>query len=182
MFSMIFIATSAIIFTGCKKKLFFNIGDEYQGGIIFYIDDTDEHGLICAKANQANNITWFNGDDNPTYASGSGIGTGNTNTNTIVTAYGNGSYAAKICYDLEIDGYTDWYLPSKDELQLLFQNLGSSEIGNFGVCTDYWSSTEQIDTYNSPGAWCQTFNCAAANGNYRYTITSKANVRAIRAF
>jgi hypothetical protein len=46
---------------------------------------------------------------------GTVIGTGNTNTNLIVAVQGNGNYAAKICYDLVLNGYSDWFLPSRDE-------------------------------------------------------------------
>lgn len=177
---LILMGALLMLTNSCKKDKVLKIGDEYQGGIIFYLDGTNEHGMVCATSDQSTSITWYNGTYDTTNASGTSVGTGNANTIAIVTKLGNGNYAAKICYDLVLNDYSDWYLPSKDENYLMFQNLGSSEVGNFGVCHGYWSSSESIG-YN-PGAWYQTFNCAAANGSYLSNINDKERVRAVRAF
>jgi hypothetical protein len=57
------------------------------------------------------------------------LGTGNANTNTVVSNQGAGNYAAKLCSDLVLGSYSDWYLPSKDELNKLF--LNKTAIGGF---------------------------------------------------
>ena len=70
---------------------------------------------------------------------GAAVGTGETNTTSIVNALGSGSYAARLCYDLSLGGYDDWFLPSKDELNLMPQQEGV--IPGFAVAS-YWSSSE----------------------------------------
>jgi hypothetical protein len=148
------------------------IGQSYQGGIIAYIDSTGQHGLIAATADQSEGIQWYNGTNIVTGATGTAIGTGLTNTNAIIAVQGSGSYAASIARDYNGGGYTDWFLPSKDELNQLYEN--KTAISGF---TDawYWSSTE----FNNDVAWLQIFS----NGNQNDDI--KANtyyVRAVRAF
>ena len=82
--------------------------------------------------------------------SGTAVGTGNQNTIDIVTGCADAGTAARICSDLVLNGYSDWYLPSKDELNLLYTNHVA--IGGF-VVGDYWTSTE----VNSTNAWYQGF-------------------------
>ena len=81
--------------------------------------------------------------------------------------------AARICGDLVLGGYSDWYLPSKDELNKLYINRIA--IGGFAN-NYYWSSTEG-DNY---GAWVQNF----PNGNQFNLSKSLGDlvVRAVRAF
>ena len=157
------------------------VGQSYQGGIIAYIDSTCQHGLIAATEDQSEGLKWFNYPITypfETGASGAGIGTGLTNTNAIIAAQGSGTYAASIARDYNGGGYTDWFLPSKDELNTLYVNRAA--IGGF---TDYsyWSSTESVtgDTREYVIAWTQYFN----DGDK--VLTNKAGtspVRAVRAF
>ncbi|MBK6346529.1 MAG: DUF1566 domain-containing protein [Bacteroidales bacterium] len=80
--------------------------------------------------------------------------------------------AARICGDLVLNGYSDWYLPSKDELNMLYINRIA--IGGFAG-TYYWSSTE----YDNDTAWIQFFgNGFQVNGGKNFT----AYVCAVRAF
>jgi hypothetical protein len=123
------------IVTSTKLK----IGQKHQGGIIFYLDDSGEHGKVCTE----NDLGEFDWQD-----------------------------AVDKCGKLNLDKYTDWYLPSKVELNILFNQR--MIIGGFANLY-YWSSSEN-DNFN---AWKQNFY----NGGQSYN--SKDNlfcVRAIRAF
>ena len=100
------------------------------------------------------------------------MGTGKKNTEAIVKAQGTGDYAAKVCDALVLNGFDYWFLPSKDELNLLREK--KKIVGGF-TGTFYWCSTE----YNSHYAWAQNFN----NGLQNYGNKNSApSIRAIRAF
>jgi hypothetical protein len=157
------------------------IGEFVKGGRIAYIlqpgdpgyDANVPHGLIAAPSDQSTGIQWYNGSYVTTGATATAIGTGNANTNTIVSVQGAGSYAAKLCYDLVLNGYSDWYLPSKDELNKLY--LNQTAIGGFGYFY-YWSSSETVISY----AWSNYFYSGDNYNNNNKSAT--LNVRAIRSF
>lgn len=156
------------------------IGDAYQGGIIAYIFQTGDpgyvenetHGLIAAPSNQSTGIGWST-SYTLTGASGTALGTGQANTIAIVNNQGDGNYAAKLCDDLDLGGYSDWYLPSKDELNKLYLNRVA--IGGFAA-SYYWSSTE----YDSFRAWSQSLFHGDQAFNLAKVFT--AGVRAVRTF
>ena len=165
------------------------VGDAYQGGKVAYIlvsgdpgyDANTQHGLIAATSDQSTGIgiRWYNGSNTITGATGTAIGTGLSNTNTIIASQGGTatSYAAGLARAYTGGGYTDWYLPSKDELNKLYINR--TTIGGFasgGIEGDfYWSSSE----FSSSEAWDQEFNVGyQGNGIKSYPTY----VRAIRSF
>ena len=80
----------------------------------------------------------------------------------------------KLCYDLVLNGYDDWFLPSKDELNLMYNNLHKKGLGCFGSFS-FWSSSEYYSKY----AWRQYFVTG-----YQYNFDKNFNnmVRAVRAF
>jgi hypothetical protein len=149
------------------------IGLAYGGGIIFYLDGTGQHGLIAAASDQGTGVQWYNGSYIITGAAGTAIGTGQANTAAIVTAQGAGTYAANVCVQLLLNGFNDWYLPSKDELQQLYTQ--KTVVGNF-TSNYYWSSSELNGTY----AWSQRYS-----DGFQYNLGAKwipNYVRPIRSF
>jgi len=149
------------------------IGQSYQGGIIFWLDATAQHGLIAATVDQGTAILWSNTKSTIANAVRDGIGGGIYNTEQIMNQ-GAGGYAAKLCAIYKGGGYGDWYLPSKYELNLLF--LQKALVGGFA--TDYyWSSLEFVGDIAI--VWIQDF----VSGNQWWAYKDyPLNVRAIRSF
>ena len=150
------------------------IGESYGGGTVFYVYDGGKHGLIAATSDQSTGVSWYNGGYAATNAPFDGINAGIRNTTTITSVLQTGSYAAEICAFYNGGNFGDWYLPSKYELNLLYQQ--KSVVGGFAEQI-YWSSTELHP--NNARASSQNFaNGAQANHDKSTTFW----VRAIRAF
>ncbi|MDA7596479.1 DUF1566 domain-containing protein [Flavobacteriales bacterium] len=156
------------------------IGSTYQGGIVFWLDGNGG-GLIAAPTDQSYGAEWGCFGTTLSGADGTAIGTGNQNTIDIEAGCTNSGTAADICANLTLGGYSDWFLPSKDELNEMYLNIGqglagtSANVGGFAY-TNYWSSTEDGNYY----AWMQMFNFGIdQSSHYKYY---NANVRAVRVF
>jgi hypothetical protein len=123
-----------------------SIGMSYAGGIIFYLDSTGRHGLVCAPSDQG----LFQWGCRGTNIIGTmyGNGTGQANTNLILSGCTVRPIAASVCDNLILNGYSDWYLPSGSDLDLMYSNLRLNNLGNFqssnGTIPGYWSSTQQL--------------------------------------
>ncbi|MDA9333872.1 DUF1566 domain-containing protein [Polaribacter sp.] len=137
--------------------------------------------MIAAEADQSIALQWYNGIYVTTGATGTAIGTGAANTTAIISVQGTEtSYAARLARAYTGGGYTDWFLPSKDELNLMYQNIGQGDdlglgnVGNFDV-KYYWSSTE----YNLNNAERHNF---ANDSQVNFNKNRTNNVRAVRAF
>ena len=159
------------------------IGDFVHGGIVFWVDETGQHGLVCAVSDQINLVTWFNGTYNLSVSTGIAIGTGDSNTNNIISIQGEPeiNYAAFLARAYNGGGYNDWFLPSKDELNQMYTNKATINTtasanggSNFSI-NYFWSSTEG----EGSTAWDQGFNVGNQGDIDKYYVSW---VRAVRAF
>lgn len=139
------------------------IGEIFQGGMVFYVDATQQHGLIVSLVDVGEPLEWRNGDggDRITNAHGQGLGSGETNTRLVISEQTidqqDGDFAALRAanYAVLTDGitpcsehfapnkicYGGWYLPSSYELILLHNAI--KKLGETGFSSNaYWSSTE----------------------------------------
>jgi hypothetical protein len=150
------------------------IGESYGGGIVFYVYDNGQHGLIAATADQSTGLVWTNTAFQSTVSNAvrDGVNGGLSNTERIIIQAGAGSYAAQLCANYQGGNYADWYLPSKFELNLLY--LQKTVVGGFANSV-YWSSTED----DPSAAWYQYFSTGI---QYTNDKNATAYVRAIRAF
>jgi hypothetical protein len=149
------------------------------GGWIFYDKGRITNGwryLEAAPAEAKFTAEW-GAYEKTVGGTGNGIGTGKRNTELIVALLrrtGESDKAAQLCDSLSIEGYDDWFLPSKDELDLMYKNLKAKGLGEFGN-TWYWSSSE----YSAFNAWTQRFSDGSQPN---YTKPDMYSVRAVRAF
>jgi len=157
----------------------YNIGDTGPaGGIVFYVTGNGMHGLEAAPEDQdgGTGVIWNNRRlFTQTSAVKKGINDGSFNTDLIIINQGEGSYAALVSANYNGGGYENWYLPSKDELNLIYNNLYLTGLVSFAN-DPYWSSSEQ----NNSSAWGQLFS-SGYQTNYGKGKNNN-RVRAIRAF
>jgi hypothetical protein len=157
----------------CTSEVTYEIGDlGPAGGIVFYIYAGGLHGLEAAPADQSYGAAWGCYGTEIAGADGTGLGTGAQNTADILAGCSDTGIAAELADNYSLNGYDDWFLPSKDELNLLWQKKGV--VGGFAD-NDYWSSTE----YDSGGAWSQNFFFGNQVGVGK---SATLRVRAVRAF
>ena len=159
----------------------YEIGDLAEGGIVFYLDETGEHGLVAAMEDLEEGYEWGCNGTGLSGADGTSSGAGYQNTLDIVSGCSETPIAASEALAYESEGYSDWCLPSRDELIDMYNTIGNGgsegNIGGFEISglVLYWSSSE----YSNNFAWFVTF----ANGGSFYVSKSNAfRVRVIRAF
>lgn len=122
-----------------------SVGDAYQGGVIGYIFQSGDpgyisgetHGIIAQSSDLSSSAPW--GDVEIAGADATSLGSGTTNTSDIITDNTDLTISARLCYDSTINSYTDWCLPSQDDLYKLYLNRVA--IGGF-TTNEYWSSSE----------------------------------------
>jgi len=173
------LATTAFVTAANPPK---TVGQTWGGGVVFYIYNNGQNGLITTVGNQSTGVKWRPGTTD--YVSGAvatGVGAGIRNTNIIMSP-GSGNldgnvYAAGLCANVSVvmDGvtYADWYLPSRHELALIWDARAS--LSNLAA-SFYWSSTENDAT----SAWVHHLTTGQVATELKNT--SYVDVRAIRAF
>ena len=119
-------------------------GQQAGGGTVFYVTPAGSHGLIVSPSD----LGYFQWGCDTTLlgppAQHTEIFTGDLNTAAIVAACPSLSNAAQVCDTLTAGGFTDWYLPSRDELDTLV--VHQSLFGGLSPSDWYWSSSEQSKT------------------------------------
>ncbi len=154
-------------------------------GIVFYLSDSSGlHGLEAAPVDQSSSAQWGCYGTNISIMGGTAIGTGAANTAKIVTDCNQAetSFAAVLANEYVFNGFSDWYLPSLDELNEMLSTIGpgaSAPLTDVGGLSNahYWSSTG--DGYSTARG------SSFSNGTVyspSYTTNTTMFVRAIRSF
>jgi len=168
------------------------VGELYGGGVVFWVDQTGNHGLICSMIDNSTGLIWTTAAYQSTTVPGGALSDwdGQANTTAIVAQAGAGTtYAAGLCdvytnVDYGTGVYSDWYLPSRGELNDLWNNIKAVQKaldsdGNPATTAIekdyYWSSSEYVGNY----AWYFSFYYGYSSTNYKY---GTGYVRAVRAF
>lgn len=138
-----------VLCNSCKKKspVVIQVGQSYQGGIVAYVDGTGEHGLIVANQDIQGSSIW--GCQGVLIGTSTSYGQGMINTQKIINACPDINIAARKCSDLIQGGYDDWFLPTLDELQWIYDNLHKKGLGNFTLDVPYASSSEAPNNWSS---------------------------------
>lgn len=154
----------------------FSIGQSFGGGKIFFIDSSGQHGLIVSDIDQSSSFNWGGcaSNDYAQLVTNTAFGSGLSNTMNMVASNCGG--AADLCNDLVLNGFSDWFLPSRDEL-LLLSFFGEQ----LGISGRYWSSNKCFligVPENRGGTFVsipdEFYDCAMTFANWK--------VRAIRKF
>lgn len=145
---------------GTAAVVILAIGDSYQGGKIGYLlkpgdagyDPAVQHGIIISEVDYGP-FPW--GCDNTLVGTSAAIGSGQANTTAIVNANcAAASTCARVCNDLILNGYSDWYLPSLNELLRLSENrvaIGSASFnGQYYCSTEPFNNTAHVVNANAP--------------------------------
>jgi uncharacterized repeat protein (TIGR02543 family) len=175
--------TSSTVVTGditVYAEWHYVIGDVGPaGGYIFYDKGSYSDGWRYLEAAPASNEEFTTWGENVTVGTDTAIGSGANNTVIIVKKLGESAYAAKYCADLVVTKeeveYDDWFLPSRGEINYIYLNLASKNLGGFSHMQAYWSSSENIG-YN---VWSQY---SFSVGQYPCNRDSQLWVRPVRAF
>ena len=166
--------------SGQKAVQTYKIGDRGPtGGIVFYDKRNNSDGWRYMEAAPLDlqQTTWGYFDV-MFLRTEARIGSGKSNTELIVEVLnqnGISGTAVQLCKEYTLNGYNDWFLPSKDELNLLNVNLEKNDLGNFEDKVWYWSSSWN----NKYSIWAQNFSDGSqSHNNYDYMFF----VRPVRYF
>jgi hypothetical protein len=162
------------------------LGENYGGGIVFYVYDNGKHGLIISTEDQSAGVNASTYTSETccltTNAFRDGINAGMSNTERIILTQGSGNYAAFLAANYKGGGFGDWYLPSIAELKLIILNkkyIMSTFLNSLDQFKKYWSSNENPN--DKKQIWVSLLTLDSGNFTAKYSNDS-IRVRAIRAF
>jgi hypothetical protein len=156
------------------------VGELYGGGIVFWVDNTGEHGYIVSLIDLSSSAQW---SSTYTFSEAYSAWNGEANTATIA----GDCIPAQLCLNYNnanygTGQYDDWYLPAIDQLSTIYHNklilnkiLENSSGASIIPTAGYWSSTEHTSSF----AWCFWFSHGyndSADKFYSYWV------RAVRSF
>jgi len=164
-----FVFFIVLVFTSCKKRgctdfealnydpeakqddnscYYFWVGQNYQGGKIFYIDQSRKHGLIAADFDLPSYQPWGCSFDSleTDLINETKVGVGNRNSQIIADSCGYNTAAGK-CLLLDTLGFDDWWLPSLEEMRGVSEVFG--RIGQGNLTPHYYWTSSQINTTNA---------------------------------
>jgi hypothetical protein len=160
-----------------QSNSLYRLGQKYNGGIIFYIDESGEHGLIAASEDIGGLYKWGRAQRR---IGASDFKDGKRNTEIMNQEFGSG-FAGGKCADLNVAGYDDWYLPAIDELERLFRNRSHvpslDAIGRTRNRFDYVSSTEFKNRND-----CWAIHFSRGGKHFYYNKRNDYSVRCVQKF
>lgn len=154
------------------------VGDFHEGGVVFWMDAANEHGLVCAIEDLGSTNWGDNGFDSE---NSNLIGAGAQNTMDLILLSNTSGTAIDLCNNLNLNGYSDWFLPSVKELEVMAyhkQLINTSATENGGenfVYPTYWTSTG-VSQYHL------AYFCNIDGGSGTALRDELYGVRAVRAF
>ncbi|MEX1000868.1 MAG: DUF1566 domain-containing protein [Crocinitomicaceae bacterium] len=147
------------------------LGKKLQGGWIFYVEEVEGAVRIVSDVDMSTQSVWGCAGNEINGADSTGIGYGRWNTDEIIAECPDANAAAGYCYYSNHGGFTDWVLPSAEELEAVYQNVHQKGIGNFSASGKYWTSSEVSAT--------ESYHFDFSNGNWE--ISNKTVFLPVRA-
>lgn len=163
-----------LVLSSCGKAKH-KIGDFYKGGYVFKVNIWGKG--LCAATHGNSAAPWGCYGTLIDGAVGEGLKDGQQNTKDIVAGCPDEVSAAKICDELESEGFDDWYLPSIGELELMYNQLYVNGLVENMKGGRYWSSTQDF----SLGAWSLNFSTGERDNTQNKSNKTLIS-RAIRRF
>jgi hypothetical protein len=153
------------------------VGEQALGGTIVYVDPSGEHGLVAANQDIGRVVWDSDGNFAGVGSTKSFTGGGIENMYNFLFFNRTGTNATLLCMQYEGGGYGDWYLPSLQELQIMYQaRLFFPNGFSSGLFNEYWSSTETTQVIS---AWGVNFSTGFASRIHKGT---QRQVRPVRKF
>ena len=134
------------------------VGESYCGGIVFYVYDGGKHGIVTSTMDRSKRIQRQNETSTGTKTVTNEIDAGKFNTERISAIKGT-EEEVEIYSSYQDSYYSDWYLPSKYELSLLY--LNRAVLGCYTNFAKGWSATEA----GRVNAWFKSFATGGSFSN-----------------
>ena len=146
--SLLLLPLLAILALSCKKEQTpapLKIGDFHQGGYVFYLDSTSEHGMVMAPPETEQSLQWgcygiLMDFGNPNITAE--FGWGEYCTSRMVIKCNEPYAAGRYCYNLESGGFKDWFMPNLREWLVAYNNAGTVVGLNLKPNISYWVAYE----------------------------------------